>query len=67
MSTEPGPERVEIKPTSAPEHCTCLHCEILYRAIHLGRERAYALADWITNGPEADATARERVREIIGL
>ena len=67
MSPEPKPLPKYDPCNGAPEYCTCLHCEVVHRAIPLGRERARALADWITNGPEADAPARERVREIIGL
>jgi hypothetical protein len=61
------PSHTITPPEPTPEYCTCVTCEIAHRAIHLGRERARTLAEWVANGPEADRAARERVREIVGL
>lgn len=74
MTTKPAvPTRIELTPPEpAPGHCTCVTCEVRYRLARLsadptGSARILALAEWVANGPEADRSGRDTVREILGL
>ena len=65
--------RIELTASEpAPGHCTCVTCEVRYRLARLsadpsGPSRIRALAEWVTDGPEADRSGRNTVREILGV